>query len=164
MSGENLVAVCGLYCGACEMYRADHDDNEQKSREMLKQFSARFGKLTLDQLQCDGCLGEGNLTPWCSQCAIRLCPNQKTGVTRCSDCADFPCSRITDFNNDGMQHHAEVLENLRCIRQTGIKKWAKSEEDRWRCPSCQTELSWYDKACPHCGAARSRRLFALKQE
>jgi hypothetical protein len=164
MSGENLVAVCGLYCGACEMFRAEHDDNEQKSQEILRQFNARGGKLVRSQLQCDGRLGQGRLTPWCSQCAIRLCPTKKSGVTRCSDCTDFPCSSISDFSNDGMQHHTEVLENSRCIRKMGMEKWVKYEEDRWNCPACQTALAWYDTACPHCGAARSGRLFPLKQD
>ena len=29
-----LVAVCGLCCGACSIYRATRDDNEQKLEEL----------------------------------------------------------------------------------------------------------------------------------
>jgi hypothetical protein len=84
-------------------------------------------------------------------------------VTRCADCPDFPCSRITSFNNDGMLHHAEVLENCRQLRNVGIKEWAKREEERWSCPRCRAAISWYDRACSRCGAKRSERLFPLKQ-
>jgi rubrerythrin len=62
-----------------------------------------------------------------------------------------------------MQHHSEVLANLRHIREMGMKEWTKYEEDRWHCPQCRTSLAWYDKACPKCGAKRSDRLFPLKQ-
>jgi predicted amidophosphoribosyltransferase len=62
-----------------------------------------------------------------------------------------------------MQHHAEVLTNLRIIREMGIRKWTLSEEDRWSCPQCRAKISWYDKACSKCGSKRSDRLFPLKQ-
>jgi hypothetical protein len=164
MDGEKLVAACGLYCGACEMYRADHDDNEKKMQELAKSFSARGGQVTVEDLKCDGCLGQGKLTPWCRQCDIRSCSKHQAGQTLCSDCADFPCARVTAFNNDGMQHHTEVLDNLRQLKKMGLTDWVKHEESRWTCPQCQTSLSWYDKACPQCGAKRSERLFSLKQE
>jgi hypothetical protein len=161
MDGENLAAVCGLYCGACEFYRAGHDDSKLKRQEFLQSVAARLGSPSLDSLQCDGCLGHGHLTPWCHQCALRLCPADKPGVIRCSDCADFPCSRIVDFNNDGMQHHAEVLANLRQFREKGVGEWVKHEEARWRCSQCGNSLGWYDQTCLHCGAKRPGRLFPL---
>jgi hypothetical protein len=121
MNVENLVAACGLYCEACEMYRADHDNNQQKREELLKGFTARGGKLSLDDLKCDGCLGQGNLTPWCLQCGIRLCSKRKPGETRCSSrCPDFPCSLLTNFANDGMTHHIEVIDNLHRLQKIGI--------------------------------------------
>jgi rubrerythrin len=62
-----------------------------------------------------------------------------------------------------MLHHSEVLANLRQIKEMGMKKWTQREEDRWRCPQCKTFLSWYDPACPKCGAKRSERLFPLRK-
>jgi hypothetical protein len=161
--GEKLVAVCGLYCGACPMYLATNDNNEQKRKERLQQFLSGKMKLAQEDLLCDGCLGNARLATFCRKCAIRLCPANKSNVTRCSDCPDFPCSRITNFNNDGMLHHAEVLANLRQIQKMGMKDWAKHEEERWRCPQCRASIAWYDKACTNCGAKRSDRLFPLKQ-
>jgi hypothetical protein len=161
--GEPLIAVCGLYCGACPMYLATHHNNEQKRKELLQQFASRQMKLSQEDLQCAGCLSDGPVAVFCRKCAIRLCPANKTNVTRCSDCPDFPCSRITDFNNDGMLHHAEVLDNLRQMREMNIKDWAKHEEELWQCPQCRDSISWYDKACSNCGATRSERLFPLKQ-
>ena len=160
---EDLVAVCGLYCGACPMYLATQSNDEEKQQALLKQFSSGPMKLKMEDLLCDGCLGNGRVASFCRSCAIRACPDDKTNVARCSDCQDFACSRITDFNNDGMLHHAEVLENLRRLREDGLEKWAEYEAERWSCPQCSDPMSWYDAECSSCGAARSEHLFKLAQ-
>lgn len=160
---EKLVAPCGLYCGACPMYLATQENSQQRLDSMMKQFSAGKMQMKLEDIQCDGCIGGGRVATFCRKCGIRSCAESKTDVTRCSDCAEFPCARITGFNNDGMTHHSEVLENLRQLRQMGIGKWTRFEEDRWRCPQCKEKLSWYDKACQKCGTQRSDKLFRLKQ-
>ena len=164
MGKENLVAVCGLYCGACPMYIATQSNDEQKQNTLLKRFSSGPVEFTIEDILCDGCISNGTrVASFCKRCAIRACPTDKQNVVRCSDCPDFPCSRITDFNNDGMLHHAEVLQNLRQLREMGIEKWAKHEEERWSCPQCRLPVSWYDSECSNCGAPRSEHLFPLQQ-
>jgi len=115
------------------------------------------------QVNCDGCLGGGRVSGHVPKCAIRECAAAKTKTRHCSECAEFPCSRITDFNDDGVLHHAIVLENLRQLRTMGIKDWAKYEADRWSCPKCGTPFSWYDPECPKCKAPRPDKLFPLKK-
>ena len=162
-SGEKLVAPCGLYCGACPMYLATQENSEKRLESLMKQLSAGKMQMKREDLLCDGCIGGGRVASFCRMCAMRSCAEGKTNVTRCSDCPDVPCTKVTNFNNDGMQHHSEVLENLRHMREMGISSWTKYEEDRWRCPQCKEKLSWYDKACPKCDAKRSDKLFPLKQ-
>jgi hypothetical protein len=158
---EDLVAVCGLYCGACPMYIATQNNDEEKQKALLEQLSSGPMKLKMEDILCDGCIGGGMVASFCRNCAMRACANNKQDVTRCSDCQDFPCSRVTDFNNDGMPHHREVLNNLRQIKKMGIQKWAKFEEERWQCPKCKSPMTWYDSMCSKCGAPRSEQLFAL---
>ena len=33
MGNKDLVAICGFYCGACSIYRATQDKNEEKLKE-----------------------------------------------------------------------------------------------------------------------------------
>ena len=160
---EKLVAPCGLYCGACPMYIASQEKDEKKIEAMAKQFSSGKSKIAVADMQCDGCIGGGRVASFCRKCSMRECAENKQKVTRCSDCKEFPCSLVTNFNNDGMLHHAEVLENCRRLRKVGIKEWTKREEERWSCAECWANIAWYDKACPKCGAKRSVRLFPLKQ-
>jgi hypothetical protein len=163
-NGEHLVAVCGTYCGACPMCINTQPGSERRRKEMFEQFASGPMKMRLEDLVCDGCLSKGRIAPHCQKCGMRSCAADKSDVTRCSDCPDFPCSRITDFSNDGRLHHAELLHNLRNIRKMGIKDWTKHEQERWKCPECRNSISWYDKACSNCGAKRSERLFALRKD
>jgi hypothetical protein len=95
---------------------------------------------------------------------MRLCAADKPDATRCSDCPEFPCSRFTDFSNDGRLHHAELPDNLRNLQKMGIKDWARYEQERWQCPECSDSLAWYDSECSNCGAKRSERLFSLTKD
>jgi len=160
---ENLVATCGLYCGACPMYLATQEKDAERLASMQKQFGGALSKMPPEDLLCDGCLGGGRLASFCRKCDMRDSATAKTKTRRCSECAEFACSRITGFNNDGMLHHSEVLENLHQLRATGIREWAKHEEERWRCPKCRAKLSWYESECPKCKAPRSDKLFPLKK-
>jgi hypothetical protein len=160
---EGLVAVCGMYCGACPTYIASQTNDEEKKKTVLKQFLALSAKLKTEDFVCDGCMGIGRIYPGCRGCAIRSCPNGKQGVSRCSDCPDFPCSRIIDSNKAGMAYHGDVLHNLEQVRKIGINKWAKYEEERWQCPKCHSPISWIDTKCSNCGAPRSERLFPAPQ-
>jgi hypothetical protein len=163
MEEKHLAAVCGLFCGACTIYRARKDGNHQAIEQIARRMSSSFS-VKPEELHCDGCLSGGRLTPYCRQCAIRVCPDKKPGVTRCSDCPDFPCSLITDFNNDGLRHHAEVLDNLRKIAANEVENWLASERQRWSCPHCGSPADWYAKTCFHCGGVQPRRLPSLPRD
>ena len=162
MKNTDLVGICGLYCGACGIYRATQDINKEKLEEFARGLSTKTGsKFTVDDVLCDGCLVNERLDLWCRNCQIRVCEKLESGKVRCSDCDEFPCIKITDFRDDGMIHHGEITDNLEQLQQMGIESWAEYEEKRWTCPECKTRLSWYDPDCPGCGAPRSKILFKL---
>lgn len=163
MEGEHLAAVCGLYCGACSLYRARRDNDPQQLEELLQTLSERW-QIPSDELDCDGCLAQGHLMPYCQECKMRLCAADKPGVNRCSDCPDFPCSLVTDFNNDGVRHHAEVLENVRHQREIGVDEWLQEEYERWRCLFCGVSLEWYARTCYRCGTPQPHRLPSLPRD
>ena len=63
MVNKNLVGRCGLYCGACSIYRAYKDDGEY-----LKLLVENF-KCLQEKVRCEGCMA---LTPesWGYDCKI----------------------------------------------------------------------------------------------
>ena len=167
---EHLAAACGTYCGACPAYIAKHGEDEQTKMKLQKRSSAGPTKAMtgippsnwMDGLLCDGCLSGGELAAHCKTCAIRLCAANKQNDSRCSDCKELPCYRITSLiNMGGYLHRKEYLPNLKKIREMGVQEWAKKEEERWRCPGCGLPMSWYDAECAGCGEPRSEDLFLL---
>ena len=170
-NGEDLAAACGTYCGACPAYIAKHGKDEQIKMRLHKRFSSGPKALNgippsnwMDGLLCDGCFSGGMLAAHCQNCVIRKCAAKKQDDSRCSDCEELPCYRITNMINTGLLHRAEYLPNLEKIREMGVQEWVKSEEERWRCPQCGLPMSWYDAECSGCGEPRSERLFSLGQD
>jgi len=95
---------------------------------------------------------------------MRLCAAEKADVTRCSDCPEFPCSLVTDFDSDGVRHHAEVIENLQKIQQVGAGTWLREQQERWSCPQCGTAMDWYARTCFKCETEQPYRLPKLPRD
>jgi hypothetical protein len=150
MEGIHLGAVCGLYCGACTLYRARHDI-DRKGLESFFQGLAKRWNVPVEQVTCEGCLSKGPISPYCAACEIKKCAAGKPDVTRCNDCPDFPCELITRFSNDGVAHHAVVLKSIRRQQKIGILEWCEEEFERVRCQVCGVSLDWYAQTCHRCG-------------
>jgi len=167
-----LAAACGTYCGACPAYIAKHSEDKQIKMRLQKRASSGPTKAPkgvppanwMDGLLCDGCLSGGKLAAHCQNCAIRKCAESKQNDSRCADCEELPCTRITTLINMGHYlHRNEYLPNLKKIHEMGVQKWIKYEEERWRCPQCGLPMSWYDAECARCGEPRSKQLFPLTE-
>ena len=145
---NNLIAYCGLYCGACSFKLA----NDENDRQHLSAMPSRYDKCKEIPLQfCPGC----RLINQCDSCEIRDCA-QDNQLSHCGLCEKFPCDKITEFNDDGVPHHAEVIENLKMLKDMGEERWLKYQERKWRC-ECGAKISWYVKNCFKCGKSIKAR-------
>jgi hypothetical protein len=94
ISNRNLMAPCGLYCGACGVYIATRDGNEK--------FKAILGKLygtKPEDTECCGCMQPDppkKMYGYCKICNIRDCVLSK-GFYSCHQCSEWPCDRINHF-------------------------------------------------------------------
>jgi len=135
-------SFCGLYCGACEVLRANKEDRVEAT--------ATAWGMKPEDLICHGCKSEVN-SFYCRDCEIKDCATRK-GVEFCGDCADFPCQFLLDLQKDEHPHHAVILKNMDRIKEIGLDDWLKEQKKRWSCERCETETSWYAKVCKCCGA------------
>lgn len=142
MSQTRLDAYCGLYCGACLIYRCTQEGN-------LAPAVATFGR-TEEGLACDGCRSD-RVTLACQKCWYRDCPAGK-GYSSCAECPDMPCESLKSLQTR-LPHLVEVVENLTRIRAVGASRWCAEQAERWVCPSCGKATWWYETACADCGAA-----------
>ncbi|MBN2591266.1 MAG: DUF3795 domain-containing protein [Sedimentisphaerales bacterium] len=160
---EHLAAACGTYCGACPAYLAKHGEGEKRASSAPKKTLKGIPPSNwMDGLVCDGCLSGGTLAGHCQRCNIRLHALNTQKNSRCCNCEELPCHRITNLiNMGGYPHRKEYLPNLEKMREMGVQEWVKYEEERWRCPKCGMPMSWYDAECAGCGEPRSEQLFPL---
>jgi hypothetical protein len=140
MSNE-LIAYCGLYCGACSFKVAFEENNP----EHLMRMPAKYDYLKKAPLEgCPGCRLENR----CGECAIRDCAIEKN-LEYCGLCSDFPCEKLQKFNNDGIPHHAESIGNLNLLKQIGTERWLALQKKHWMC-KCGERYSWYVRECRKC--------------
>ncbi|MGD8719459.1 MAG: DUF3795 domain-containing protein [Candidatus Zixiibacteriota bacterium] len=145
MAGIGYGAYCGLYCGACWELVATERGEVEKLRE-----DAESAAYTAEQLSCRGCRTDV-VAFFCLDCEMRSCA-QERGVAFCSDCGDYPCEYVREFQADKYAHHSAVLKNLDTIRERGADAWLVEQEERWKCPSCGARFTWYEDTCGDCGA------------
>lgn len=121
---KNLVGCCGLYCGLCNKYQS-----KAPSR-------------------CIGCrLGEQHA--WCS---IWNCCVKKHGFETCTECGEiFHCAI---FLRRKVVEWIPAADNLRQIKDVGLKRWLKEQKERQGLLEALLEnynegrsMSLYCKAC-----------------
>lgn len=134
-----MLAYCGLYCDQCSA-RVAYAEQDLKH---VEQYPAKHirERLNLSNSDCEGCKGR-NI---CGPCAIKDCAVQKA-INSCAECGDFPCALLDTFENDGLPHHRQAVENLRNIRENGAEAWFRKLLPTLRC-HCGERQSWY-YSCP----------------
>jgi hypothetical protein len=135
---RDLIAYCGLYCGACSFKVA----YEEQDREHLMRMPAKYDAWKQAPLEaCPGCRQKNK----CGQCAIRDCAVGK-GIEHCGLCGDFPCGKLHEFTDDGIPHHAEAIGNLKALNIMGVDQWLVAQKSFWTC-ACGERYSWYMREC-----------------
>lgn len=138
---ENLMGYCGLFCGACGIYRGkikqavenlrgvigaygfDKIASELAKWEPAFQHYAEFEDVMNGFVKifggCPSCIKSGG-DP---NCAVRECCKQKAYAT-CAECADVEkCEKLRRYG-------PRALEGVRKIRAEGIGKWAEEMEKK----------------------------------
>ena len=153
IKNKNLMAPCGLYCGACGVYIATRDNNEK--------FKAIMGKLygtKPDETECFGCMQPDppkKLYCYCKDCKIRNCIKSKNYYS-CHQCNDWPCSMIESF---GLKTGLRVMKRTIPIWKDKVKKlgdkigsveWARTECKRYHCSKCGEPLFRGAQRCRVC--------------
>lgn len=149
MVNRNLVGRCGLYCGACGIYRAYKDGGAYRQR------LSAFFKCPPEKVRCEGCQA---LTAncWGNDCKIVKCLDAK-GIQFCYECSDFQdytCEKFEKFSKDYLtDDDVDLRANLARIKAGDTTAWLEESEVRFRCSFCRNPLptSSFMKKCYHCG-------------
>ncbi len=154
MVDRSLVGRCGLYCGACGIYRA-YKDNEEYQKRLAERF-----KCPPEKVKCEGCMA---LTPnsWGYNCKIVQCLRSK-GLEFCYQCSEYEnksCEKFEKLAGPYLEEDGvDLRANLGRIRKGETEEWLRESEEKYKCPSCRKPLSVgaMKTKCYHCGADLSK--------
>ena len=125
-SEDQLVAVCGLYCGACPVFKAS-------GNIALTESISQASGIPAEQVRCLGCRAEkGNIKLMGGAvCPTYTCAEQK-GLQFCYECADFPCLRLAPCADKAqiLPHNTKVY-NLVLLQKLGLEKWLQMAPQLW---------------------------------
>jgi len=153
IKNKNLMAPCGLYCGACGVYIATRDNNE-KFRTVM----GNLYRTKPEETECLGCMQPDppeKMYAYCRSCPIRNCVQSK-GYYSCHQCGDWPCDHIDNF---GFATGRQVMERTIPLwrekvaehgDEEGSVEWARAECERYHCPDCGKPLFRGAQRCRSC--------------
>jgi len=72
-------------------------------------------------------------------------------VKYCFECVQFPCKRLKEFDaRYRKKYHMSMIENLKDIKELGIKTLLEHQARQWTCPNCGGAISCHDGFCYQC--------------
>jgi hypothetical protein len=129
-----LIAPCGMNCRLCTAYA-----REKKP--------------------CPGCrLESASKAKTRVLCRIKNCSKLRMQEIRfCFDCDEFPCARLAHLDKRYRSKYGmSMIENLSHIKQFGIRRFLRSENEKWRCHRCGEVICVHKSQCLSCGRAWHR--------
>ncbi|MEO0080171.1 MAG: DUF3795 domain-containing protein [candidate division WOR-3 bacterium] len=150
---KNLAGRCGIYCGACEIYRAYKDKGK-----LLLEVARRHNCLP-SEIRCEGCravhiIGWARAEGWGRDCNILKCLH-RAKLETCAECPEISkCQRWNGLAQEYLSAGMDLRANLRQISTGAIDEWLRQQTERWRCQKCERPiaLSTEDPRCHWCGA------------
>jgi len=132
-----IVAPCGIYCGACAIYKGEIKETAVRLGDIVTAYGFRESSRFIPELEvypqfihvltwfagltCVGCrAGGGN-----PNCFVRQCCAEKK-IETCSQCGGFPCLQL----NDLQRTRPGIIENLNEIKEKGVENWAKEQKKK----------------------------------
>ena len=110
---SNLVAPCGIDCGACEFHTCQ--DSPQLFAYLVS------NGVSPEKLPCAGCRNiRGNCPAIDCACATYQCATERN-VDFCFECGDFPCAKLNPALDRATLPHNIKVFNLCVIRRRGVE-------------------------------------------
>ncbi len=153
MLESTLAGRCGLYCGACTIYRAYIDEGEFRNRV------AAYFKCPPEKVRCEGCQAL-TLGCWGNDCKIVQCTTAE-GFSFCYECSQFDnrsCEKFEDLAKRYMEDNVNVRANLAKVKDGQLAEWLGESMQRFRCPHCAKPLPEGSTKCYHCGRIFDRMI------
>jgi len=132
---KELIAVCGMNCRICVAY---------------------FGYTMSGKKSKNPCIGCRVRDKYCAFIKKRCGKASKKEVEYCFECKDFPCEILEKLDKGYRQKYKmSMIDNLKFIKENGIKKFLKSQEEKYKCSECGGVICVHNGKCYECGRISS---------
>ena len=127
---KELIAPCGNNCSICVAYFGYRMDGKRRKDA------------------CPGCRTKNKNCAFLKKHCELLSKNK---IEFCFECETFPCEHLVKLDNDyRTKYNMSVIENLEFIRDSGIDRFLKQQEERYRCPECGGTSCVHTNRCYSC--------------
>jgi len=106
------LSPCCLDCSGCPIHL--------RTEEELDYW--RKLEADLEKIRCNGCRSDPKDHHWAPDCEILHCCVYEKGFEFCSQCPDFPCQVIKDWEKQ-YKTHAQAVKRLLEMKEKGTEKW-----------------------------------------
>ena len=150
---RDLMAPCGLYCGACGVYIATRDNNSKFRGVMASLYGTKP-----EDTECCGCMQKepvDKLYAYCRSCPMRECVKSR-GLYSCHQCKEWPCALVEGFAFDTgkrvMKRAIPVWREkvMELGDEKGSEEWARCQCEHYHCPTCGEPLFRGAQRCRSC--------------
>ncbi|MFX1329570.1 MAG: DUF3795 domain-containing protein [Promethearchaeota archaeon] len=94
----NIVAYCGIDCSKCPTYIATQYNNNKMRENVVIKWKKDYNlNLSIDDVNCDGCLNDKRIMKYCSYCRVRKCAKKKN-LKSCAYCESFLCKTLKNLH------------------------------------------------------------------
>lgn len=153
MQNHSLLSRCGIYCGACYVYRAERDDGE-----FLREI-AEWQNVEMNDVKCNGCFASDD-EKWqnCKECIPWICleENELKYCYECDSFWNYSCENYASLEDFCARRGEDIRRNLVKI-MADPEHYLEEQDKQWRCDSCREPYSWYEETCRHCGNILNRK-------
>jgi len=128
---EELIAVCGMNCRICVGYFGYTLNGKKRKKP------------------CIGCRPSNRNCAFIKKSCKKL---SKKEVNYCFECEDFPCENLEKLDKRYRERFKmSMIDNLNFIKEKGIEKFLKSQEEKYRCDQCGGVICVHTDKCYECG-------------
>jgi len=112
---KNWLSPCGIDCSRCSIYLRTEEELEYWKKQGVD----------INTIRCHGCRSDRTGIHWSPDCKILQCCVYDKELTFCTECMDFPCNVLKEWEKEA-EHHKKALSTLHEMKKTGIEKWCNN--------------------------------------
>ena len=125
-----LIAPCGMNCRICIVFFGYTMSGKKR------------------KMKCIGCKPTGKSCAHLKKYCKKL---TKKEIEYCHQCSDFPCKQLQKLDNKYRERFdMSMIDNLKDIKENGMKKFLQKQEEKYKCPKCGGVICVHNGKCYSC--------------